>query len=56
MSHGSVSPFAVCQPTASNVVLLLDQKLKDVAHILVHPLVNTASIAISADELEKFLK
>ena len=53
---GSVTPLAVVQPTAASVVLMLDQKLKDQQRILVHPLTNTSTVAISSKGLEAFLK
>jgi len=53
---GSVTPLAVVQPTASSVVLLLDQKLKGQDRILVHPLTNDKTVAISSDGLEAFLR
>ena len=52
----SVTPLAVVQPTASSVVLLLDQKLKDQERLLIHPLTNTSTVAISSKGLEAFLK
>ena len=53
---GSVTPLALVQPTASSVVLLLDQKLKGQDRILVHPLTNDKTVAISSDGLEAFLR
>ena len=53
---GSVTPLAVVQPTAASVVLLLDHKLKDQERILVHPLTNTSTVAMSSEGLEAFLK
>ena len=52
---GSVTPLAVSQPTATDVVLLLDIKLKSAPSFFVHPLLNTASLALSAADLEVFL-
>ncbi len=53
---GSVTPLAVVQPTATAVVLLLDHKLKGQDRILVHPLTNTSTVAISSEGLEAFLR
>lgn len=55
VSPGSVTPLAVVQETASAVTLLLDDKLKGQDRILVHPLVNNSTVAISSEGLEKFL-
>ncbi|GMH39245.1 hypothetical protein BSKO_07143 [Bryopsis sp. KO-2023] len=56
VSAGCVTPVAACRPSASDVILLFDEKLKSVKSFFVHPLVNTASVSISAEGLEKFLK
>ncbi len=56
MPLGSCTPLALCQPTAANVVLLLDQKLKSLNRIIVHPLENTASMVLSAKGLETFIR
>jgi hypothetical protein len=53
---GSVTPLAVSQPSATNVVLLLDMKLKfEEAPFFVHPLTNTSSLALTSQHLEAFL-
>ena len=52
---GSVTPLAVVQETASAVTLLLDQKLKGQDRLLVHPLTNSSTVAISSEGLERFL-
>ncbi|GIL98787.1 hypothetical protein Vretimale_3978 [Volvox reticuliferus] len=55
---GSVTPLAVANPEAANVVLLLDAKILDHEHVsadggvvYVHPLVNTASLALTPGAL-----
>lgn len=53
---GSCTPLALCQPTAENVVLFLDQKLQGLSRIFVHPLENTATTALSTKGLDKFLR
>mmetsp|Transcript_4729 Transcript_4729/g.11812 ORF Transcript_4729/g.11812 Transcript_4729/m.11812 type:complete len:289 (+) Transcript_4729:156-1022(+) len=52
---GSVTPFALVAPAASNVVLLLDDKLRGCAQLALHPLVNTQTVAIPPTDLDKFL-
>jgi len=53
---GSVTPLAVSQPTATDVVVLLDIKLKsESSSFFVHPLTNTASIALTSQQLEAYL-
>lgn len=56
VSLGSVTPLAVSQPTATDVVLLLDNKLKsESCPFFVHPLTNTASLALTSQHLEAYL-
>lgn len=52
---GSVTPLAVSRATATDVVLLLDEKLKSESSFFVHPLDNTASLPMTATDLEAFL-
>lgn len=53
---GSVTPLAVTQPTAEDVVLLLDIKLQQQEEdFFVHPLHNTASLLMTAGQLEQAL-
>ncbi|PNH12462.1 putative prolyl-tRNA synthetase associated domain-containing protein 1, partial [Tetrabaena socialis] len=55
---GSVTPLAVANPEAADVLLLLDSRIRDPAFVpegsavYVHPLVNTASLAMSPAALE----
>eukprot|EP00892_Ulva_mutabilis_P001159 jgi/Ulvmu1/11043/UM007_0224.1 len=51
---GCATPLATGQPSAERVTLLLDQSLHD-APFFVHPLTNTKSLRISAQQLEAFL-
>ncbi|XP_021770911.1 uncharacterized protein LOC110735082 [Chenopodium quinoa] len=53
---GCVTPFAVVNESARHVSLLLDQGLRTQRHIMFHPLSNDMSIALSTDDLDKFLK
>eukprot|EP01024_Parvocaulis_polyphysoides_P072470 TRINITY_DN9172_c2_g1_i1.p1 TRINITY_DN9172_c2_g1~~TRINITY_DN9172_c2_g1_i1.p1 ORF type:complete len:354 (-),score=64.80 TRINITY_DN9172_c2_g1_i1:174-1079(-) len=53
---GSVTPLALCQESAADVILLLDEKLKQEEKLLVHPLTNSASLVLSAKEIETILK
>lgn len=51
---GHATPLATCQSSADRVTVLLDQSLKE-APFFVHPLTNTKSIRISAEQLQKML-
>ncbi|KAF1863821.1 hypothetical protein Lal_00030935 [Lupinus albus] len=53
---GCVTPFAVVNESAGDVLLLLDQGLKTQEVCLFHPLSNDMTISLNARELEKFLK
>ncbi|PNW77186.1 hypothetical protein CHLRE_10g425950v5 [Chlamydomonas reinhardtii] len=53
---GSVTPLAVANPEAADVVLLLDDKIKAQQVVYVHPLVNTTSLALGPAALEAALK
>lgn len=52
---GGVTPLAVAHPTGTDVVLLLDTKIRDVPAVYVHPMQNTASLPMTSAELEAFL-
>lgn len=53
---GSVTPLAASTPTATDVVLLLDIKLKsETSPFFMHPLINTSSLALTSQHLEAFL-
>ncbi len=54
--QGSVTPFAVANPEAAHVALLLDHKILAEARVFVHPLVNTASLGMSPSALTAGLK
>jgi hypothetical protein len=53
---GSVTPLAVAQPSAAGVALLLDAKLRGAPRIFVHPLDNTATVVLSPEGLEAFVR
>lgn len=53
---GSVTPLAIANVEASTVALLLDKGIRDQEVVLVHPLVNTCSIAMSPAGLDSALR
>ncbi|EFN55384.1 hypothetical protein CHLNCDRAFT_134463 [Chlorella variabilis] len=53
---GSVTPLAIAQPSAAGVALLLDGKLRGQPRICVHPLDNTATMVLSSEGLEAFVR
>lgn len=52
---GSVNPLAACQATAARVILLLDQSLKD-GPFFIHPMTNTKTVKVTADQLQQYLE
>ena len=52
---GSVTPFAVINPTAAGVAVVLDAAMLRCDPLNYHPLVNTATTAIAPGDLRRFL-
>lgn len=55
LSAGAVSPFGLLNDTAHAVTVVLDQDVRSAARVAFHPNVNTATIALSFADFEKFL-
>ena len=56
LTRGSVTPFGIINDTHNKVVILLDEELKGEGIVNFHPNVNTATIGISQNDLERFIK
>ena len=56
LEAGSVSPFGLINDTERKVIVLIDRKLTDKSIVNFHPNVNTATISVSYDDLEKFIR
>ncbi|KAL0649653.1 hypothetical protein Bca4012_092344 [Brassica carinata] len=56
VSLGCVTPFAVVNESARDVSLLLDQKFKNQALCIFHPLSNDVSVSLNTLGLDKFLQ
>ncbi len=52
---GSLSPLALVNDTAGNVHLVIDKDLSEESVFLLHPLDNTATVALTKPDLEAFL-
>jgi Ala-tRNA(Pro) deacylase len=52
---GSVTPLAVVNDRAGRVTVVLDPSLAGEARVKVHPLVNTATVAVAGHDLVRFL-
>ena len=55
LTPGSVSPFGLLNDNDGSVRVLIDQDLRGAERLIFHPNINTASVVVSWDGLEKFL-
>lgn len=55
LEQGSVTPFGIINDLENQVLLILDQSLKQ-KKLLFHPLVNTKTISIEFDDLIRFIE
>jgi len=55
LEAGSVSPFGLINDTQKQVLVVIDQDLKNSERINFHPNVNTATLEIAFSDFEKFL-
>jgi Ala-tRNA(Pro) deacylase len=55
VSPGSVTPFALINPSAAAVAVVVDQALMDFAEVNCHPLENTATTRLARDDLIRFI-
>ena len=56
LTPGSVTPLAVINDESNEVEVVFDEDLKKEKLLGVHPCVNTATILITPDNLEKYVK
>lgn len=56
LTRGSVTPFGIINDVNKEVIILIDNDLKNEKLLNFHPNVNTATIGISYIDLEKFIK
>jgi Ala-tRNA(Pro) deacylase len=55
LTPGSVSPFGLINDNDGSVRVLIDQDLRGAERLLFHPNINTATVAVSWADLERFL-
>jgi Ala-tRNA(Pro) deacylase len=55
VTPGSVSPFGLLHEGSQDVRVILDQALRSAGRLIFHPNLNTASVTISVEDLERFL-
>lgn len=53
---GCVTPLSLATPSAREVILLLDEEIRRQGAVCVHPLENSASLVMTIDEIERFLR
>ena len=55
LTPGSVSPFGLLHPNSADLVVIIDEDLREADRLLFHPNINTATVTISFADLERFL-
>ena len=55
VTPGSVSPFGLINDESRRVMVMLDEDLRRAERLLLHPNINTATVTISGQDLERFL-
>lgn len=55
ITPGSVSPFGLIHDADRRVRVVIDAELRGAARLIFHPNINTASVAVSSADLERFL-
>ena len=53
---GSVSLLAVVNDSKSEVEIILDEEIWKAKHLLCHPLVNTSTLVIARDDIQRILE
>ena len=56
LKSGAVTPFGLINDIEKNVIVLIDKKLTDKSIVNFHPNVNTATISVSYNDLERFIR
>ncbi len=56
LKGGAITPFGIINDAESEVIILIDRELIGSSIINFHPNVNTATIGVSYEDLEKFIK
>lgn len=56
LTPGSVSPFGLLNDADGSVVVLIDEDLRGAEGLIFHPNINTASVVVSWEGLERFFK
>jgi len=56
VTPGSVSPFGLIHDSRQAVRVIIDEDLRRAERLILHPNINTASVAIGAADFERFLE
>eukprot|EP00922_Rhytidocystis_sp_ex-Travisia-forbesii_P028299 GHVS01041538.1.p1 GENE.GHVS01041538.1~~GHVS01041538.1.p1 ORF type:complete len:698 (+),score=132.17 GHVS01041538.1:61-2154(+) len=54
VAQGSVTPLAVLYDTENQVELLMDAKLKQYKHMMIHPMHNKSTLQVSVDDVIRY--
>lgn len=55
VTPGSVSPFGLLHEGSGGVEVIVDEALRGAGRLIFHPNLNTASLTIAVEDLERFL-
>ena len=55
LTPGSVSPFGLLNDASRAVIVIVDEDLRRAERLIFHPNINTASLAISREDFERFM-
>lgn len=55
LTPGSVSPFGLINDPGGRVIVIVDAGLREAERLIFHPNINSASLAISRADFERFL-
>lgn len=56
LTPGSVSPFGLLNDTRQAVTVIVDEDLRRAGRLIFHPNINTASLTISVEDFDRFLR
>jgi Ala-tRNA(Pro) deacylase len=56
LTPGSVSPFGLLHSASADILVIIDQDLRNAERLIFHPNINSASVTISFADLQRFLE
>jgi Ala-tRNA(Pro) deacylase len=55
VTPGSVSPFGLINDESRSVTVIVDDDLRHAERLMFHPNINTATVTVRGEDLERFL-